>query len=171
MSDLEEKVAVKLAELNSSDDDYDSTLDEPEIDNEPITDDSSAETNDNPPATNDDANSGDTDDTTEKPTGDEDTNAEADGDGDSPVPDAYMRAAEHQGWKKEEVEEFWRDEPEKAERTLSKILESTNRLSTQWGQLGQQQMGVQTQPATTDVSAASPTVPTQQTAEAFTGLE
>jgi len=33
MSDLEEKVAAKLAELNSSDDDYDSTLDEPEIDN------------------------------------------------------------------------------------------------------------------------------------------
>ena len=172
MSEAEDKVGAALAKLNSSDDDYDSTLDEPEIDNTPIADDDSAEANGESSATDDDVNSGDTDDTTEKSDGDDDTNAEANGDSDSDVPDAYMRAAEHQGWKKEEVEEFWKSDQEKAERTLSKILESTNKLSAQWGQLGQQQMSAQVSPSATTVAAdPASTVPAKSADETFAGLD
>ena len=171
--DLESKVAAKLADLNSTDDDFDPTPDEPDADDTSATDDSSAGIDDGSTNTNDDANTGDTDDTTLKPDGDDGDSTEANAGDESAVPDAYMRAAEHQGWKKEEVEEFWKDDQEKAERTLSKILESTNRLSSQWGQLGQQQMNTVVPPAATatPVNTATAAAPAQTANDDFVGLD
>lgn len=147
MSDLEEKVAAQLAKINAEDESYDSTSDESIDDNTSIDDDSTESSDtisedETTPIVNDEENKENKQDETSD--GDsktiENTNK-------SDIPDAYVRAAVHQGWKQEEVEKFWKDDKEKAEKTLSKILESTNRLSTQWGQLGQQQM--MTQPPTT----------------------
>ncbi len=53
------------------------------------------------------------------------------------IPDAYIRAAVHQGWSKEDVVGLWKQDQPLAEKTLGRILESTNRLSIQYGQIGQ----------------------------------
>lgn len=53
------------------------------------------------------------------------------------LPDAYYRAAVHQGWKPDEIKEFFEANPEKALTTLAKIHESTNKLSSEFARLGQ----------------------------------
>ena len=56
---------------------------------------------------------------------------------DEPVlSDAYRRAAIHQGWKPEEVDELFEQNPELADRTFRNLYESTNSLSKQFAELG-----------------------------------
>jgi len=60
--------------------------------------------------------------------------------GDKPtLADSYIRAAIHQGWKEEEVQDFFEKNPEQAIKTLKNIYESTNRLSKQFSTLGRAQ--------------------------------
>lgn len=50
--------------------------------------------------------------------------------------EAYLRAAVHQGWTKDEVVKFFDDSPELAKRTFEKIYESTNKLTSEFAALG-----------------------------------
>lgn len=59
------------------------------------------------------------------------------------LPDNYFRAAQHQGWKPEEIAEFFDKDPEKALKTFGKIYESTNNLSQQFAQLGRSAIELQ----------------------------
>lgn len=166
MSELETKVAEQLAKINSENVDHDSTLDGPAID-ETITDDSSTESSEDS-STASSTTVDDTDDATDISDIDDGDSTEDVGNSESSVPDAYLRAALHQGWKKEEVEELWKDDQEKAERLLKANLTATNNLSNQWSQLGQQQMNMQTSPA---VPVTTPAASVQKTVESFTGLD
>lgn len=73
------------------------------------------------------------------------------------LPDAYCRAAEHQGWKPEEIKEFFEATPELAIQTLGKIYESTNKLSNDFANLGRATLKPANKPAdsqtVTDVDA------------------
>lgn len=52
------------------------------------------------------------------------------------LPEAYIRAAVHQGWDEKEVKDFFEASPEVALRTFAKIHESTNKLSAEFARLG-----------------------------------
>lgn len=52
------------------------------------------------------------------------------------LPDAYYRAAIHQGWKPDEIKEFFEADPELAMRTLAKNHESTNKLNSEFARMG-----------------------------------
>ena len=52
------------------------------------------------------------------------------------IPDSYYRAAIHQGWKPEEIEELYKEKPELALKTFGNLLTSTNKLSSQFAELG-----------------------------------
>lgn len=168
MSELETRVAEQLAKMNSEDTDYDATLDEPDGDDTSPADDSQAAPTIND---SDDSSSGTidtTDDTTDDSSNDDGNGTEDIGNDESGVPDAYLRAAVHQGWKEEEVTELWKEDPEKAERLLKANLTATNNLSNQWSQLGQQQMDIQTPPA---APTATPDSPISEANTNYTGLD
>ena len=52
------------------------------------------------------------------------------------LPENYIRAAIHQGWKDEDIKEFFKANPEQARKTFANIYESTNRMSNQFAELG-----------------------------------
>lgn len=63
------------------------------------------------------------------------------------LPDAYYRAAEHQGWKPDEIKEFFEATPELAIQTLGKIYESTNKLSDDFANIGRAKLKPADKPA------------------------
>lgn len=52
------------------------------------------------------------------------------------LPDAYHRAAEHDGWKPEAIKDFFEDNPERALVTFQNIYNSMNRASRDFANLG-----------------------------------
>ena len=52
------------------------------------------------------------------------------------LPDAYYRAAIHQGWKPDEIKEFFEANPELAIKTLAKNHESINKLNSEFARMG-----------------------------------
>jgi len=52
------------------------------------------------------------------------------------VSDAYYRAAKHQGWSDEEITNLHNANPELANKTFAKLLESTNRISQEFAAMG-----------------------------------
>jgi len=52
------------------------------------------------------------------------------------LPEAYYRAAIHQGWKPDEITEYFEATPELAVRTFAKIHETTNKLSKEFAKIG-----------------------------------
>jgi len=54
----------------------------------------------------------------------------------SELPDKYRRAAIHQGWEPEEVDEFVKKDPELALKTLEKLYVSTNKISQEFARIG-----------------------------------
>ena len=63
------------------------------------------------------------------------------------LPEAYYRAAEHQGWKPEEIKAFFEATPELAIQTFGKIHESTNKLSNDFANIGRAKMKPADKPA------------------------
>lgn len=55
---------------------------------------------------------------------------------DSGIPDALYRAAIHQGWKPDEIDEFVATSPELATRTFEKMYEATNKISAEFARFG-----------------------------------
>ncbi len=87
----------------------------------------------------DDASQADDDDSTPEEKAEKAEKAAKDAAGDEEevsLPDAYSRAAVHQGWTPEEVKKFFEADPELAIKTLAKIHESTNKLSADFASLG-----------------------------------
>jgi hypothetical protein len=83
----------------------------------------------------------DEDDDEEESTSEEETVEE---DGGTELPEAYMRAAVHQGWDEKEVKDFFEASPEVAMKTFAKIHESTNKLSAEFARLGRVEPEVKT---------------------------
>jgi len=52
------------------------------------------------------------------------------------IPDAYLRAAVHSGWKQEDVEKLYETNPEMASKTFENLYNSTNKASREWAALG-----------------------------------
>ena len=52
------------------------------------------------------------------------------------LPNAYKRAAIHQEWTQEEIDEFYNADPEKALKTFAKLHDSNNRLSMKFSEFG-----------------------------------
>lgn len=52
------------------------------------------------------------------------------------IPDAYFRAAVHQGWKPDEIKELYKQNPELANKTFSRLYDSTNQLSRDFAAIG-----------------------------------
>jgi len=69
--------------------------------------------------------------------------------------DAYYRAAVHQGWKPEDIKEFFEAKPDLAIKTFAKIHETTNKITSEFARLGRVKpaKGVQTK-AKPDVKAS-----------------
>lgn len=65
------------------------------------------------------------------------------------LPDAYYRAAEHQGWKPDEIKGFFEAQPELAIQTFGKIYESTNKLSDDFANIGRAKLKPADKPADT----------------------
>ena len=62
------------------------------------------------------------------------------------ISDAYYRAAKHQGWENKDIEDLYKTDPDLANRTFSRLLENTNRLSQEFASIGrskQQQQRVE----------------------------
>jgi len=56
--------------------------------------------------------------------------------GEVELPEAYVRAAVHQGWTEKDVKEFFEAEPDKALKTFGNIYQSTLRISEVFSQAG-----------------------------------
>ena len=52
------------------------------------------------------------------------------------IPEAYVRAAIHNGWKQEDIEAFAEANPEVANKTFENLYNSTNKASREWAAIG-----------------------------------
>jgi hypothetical protein len=66
----------------------------------------------------------------------ESSNNEPTPSGDVEVPDAYYRAAIHQGWKPEQIDDFVKQNPGLALQTLENMYKSTNKISQEFARIG-----------------------------------
>lgn len=55
---------------------------------------------------------------------------------DKGLPDPLYRAAVHQGWKPEDIKEFYEGDPDRARKTFQNIYDSTNKLTAEFARLG-----------------------------------
>ena len=138
---LIESVQAKLDIINGDVDDTDDADDTDGNVNDQQADDDKTDDDSTPEDKADDDTAGDDstpDDKADKTDDKTDTDAN---DGDKTtkevsLPDAYYRAAVHQGWEPDEIKEFFEADPEKALKTLAKIHESTNKITTEFARLG-----------------------------------
>jgi hypothetical protein len=79
-----------------------------------------------------------------------------------PLPDAYVRAAIHQGWTEQEVKDQYKANPELTTRTLGKLYESTNKLSKDFAALGRAKKAA---PASAPTPMPAPVVPAAPVAD------
>ncbi len=94
------------------------------------TDESTSETTDKS-ETKDESTSDNSDDKSDKQTDETDKTAE-----DTKLTQAEIRAAIHQGWKQEDIDDLVKTNPGLAKRTCAKLLENTNNLSKKFAELG-----------------------------------
>ena len=140
---LIDKTAERLAAIPGlQNDDAADEVDEVDEDDDGTEDDSSTSQSDD----DDKGGTEDGDSTEEEEVEDDDkggtendsstSQSDDDKDGKVKIPDAYYRAAIHQEWKPKEIAEFYKSNPELAERTFAKIYESVNKASTEFAELG-----------------------------------
>lgn len=84
---------------------------------------------------------------------------------DKELPDTFRRAAIHQGWTGPEIDEFYKANPTLAVKTLGKIHDSTNKLSSQFATAGRQVM----QPSPTPTQPTPASAPTSTSS--FKGID
>lgn len=141
---LVDSVQAKLDALagNTSDDTEDDTDDgdDDQTDDDKVDDDSTPEDKADDSDDDDDSTSDeDSDDKDKDKTGDTDGSESKDTAGteeEVTLPDAFYRAAVHQGWTPDDIKDFFEASPEQALKTFAKIHESTNKLSSQFAKLG-----------------------------------
>ncbi|MCK5614405.1 hypothetical protein KAR91_71725 [Candidatus Pacearchaeota archaeon] len=94
-------------------------------------------------------------DQTESQTDSDDSTPEAETkDGEIKIPDAYIRAAIHQGWDKEVVDDLMKSNPELAKKTLENLYLSTNNASREWSELGRAKIEAERAKATQTATEA-----------------
>jgi len=93
------------------------------------------------------------------------TDSQTDSDGSTPevekkdeIPDAYIRAAIHQGWDKEVVDDLVKNNPELALKTLENLYISTNNASREWSELGRARIEAERVAATQATQTATEAV-------------
>ena len=91
-------------------------------------------------------------DQTESQTDSDDSTPEADEKNE--IPDAYIRAAIHQGWDKEVVDDLMKSNPELAKKTLENLYLSTNNASREWSELGRAKIEAERAKATQTATEA-----------------
>jgi len=74
------------------------------------------------------------------------------------IPDAYLRAAIHQGWDKEVVDDLVKNSPELALKALENLYISTNNASREWSELGRAKLETDRQQVTNAQSVAEAVV-------------
>ena len=127
---LVDKVQASLDTINGEDTEEESTDDQQTDDDDSTPEDQA----DDDASTSDDEPDEDVDEDT-----DEDKDKDKDKDKDTKevqLPDAYYRAAIHQGWTPDEIKEFFEANPELAIKTLAKNHESTNKLNSEFARMG-----------------------------------
>lgn len=87
------------------------------------------------------------------------TSEESDDSQDNGIIDAYYRAAVHQGWTPEEIQELYKHDPELAVKTCKKLYESTNKLSTEFATLGRAKLQQEQEANKSKVDAVKANVP------------
>lgn len=80
------------------------------------------------------------------------------------LPDAYRRAAIHNKWTPEEIDTFFKRDPDLALKTFENIHTSTNEQSRGWANLGQATIAAQNKTAAPDPAPVSP-------AQSATGID
>lgn len=142
--ELETETKSKLSDIFGSDGDRtdsEEDLDEPTSDLEEEEDeDQTGSEDEEDESTSDDDSDEDEEENAEDEDEDKDGDEEKEADAESTLPDSYVRAALHQGWKEDEVKEFFEENPKQAVKTLKNIYESTNRLSKKFSSLGRAQL-------------------------------
>ncbi len=135
---LVESVQAKLDAINGVTDDTDITedddTDDQQTDDDKVDDDSTPGDQADDDTTEEDSTSDDDKDTDE--TGDTDDSKDEKDTKEVQLPDAYYRAAIHQGWEPDEVKEFFKANPEMALKTLEQIHKSTNKLTSEFARIG-----------------------------------
>lgn len=63
------------------------------------------------------------------------------------IPESYRRAAIHQGWEEQELDDFIKSNPDLAEKTLAKIHKTNNELTKKFAEIGRIQKQPVEQPA------------------------
>lgn len=142
--ELLDKISKNLSEVDG--------LDSESVDDStPIESDDSADDDDSTPPMPKAKKAADDSDSTPD---DEDENKSAEGDTDADdkpaIPDNYYRAAVHQGWEPEDIQELYDANPDLALKTLKKLHEDTNKVSQVFAEKGrlaaqQQQTQIQSQ--------------------------
>ena len=121
-ADLEAKVQAGLDVVNNADSDEEEGVDGKQAgDDDPPPDKQAGD--DDPPPDDEPDKDGD------KDVSDKDTE-------EVQLPDAYYRAAIHQGWKPDEIKEFFEANPELALKTLEANHRSTNKLNAEFSRIG-----------------------------------
>jgi len=100
-------------------------------------------------------------DQTDSTDGTDDSTSEAEKkDGDVEIPDAYVRAAIHQGWDQEVVDDLVKTNPELAKKAFEACYLSVNNASREWSELGRAKIEAErektTQTATEAVAQENP---------------
>ena len=130
---LEEKVTEGLQKLLG---DSEETPEKEEVEEE--TDDKSAEDETESEETTPEKPAEETDDDDSTPKDSDDKKGE-ESSGDEevpPLPDAYYRAAIHQGWSKDDIDGLYKNSPELATKTFANIYESVNRATKDFSAIG-----------------------------------
>jgi len=73
------------------------------------------------------------------------------------IPDAYYRAAKHQGWSDDDIAALHKANPALAEKTFAKLYDSTNKLSREFSAIGRAKLQAKkAQPAKTEPTGTEP---------------
>jgi len=82
----------------------------------------------------------------------ESTESTSEADKKNDIPDAYIRAAIHQGWDQDVVDDLVKNNPELARKTLENLYLSTNNASREWSEIGRAKIETERAAATQTVT-------------------
>ena len=104
-----------------------------------------------------------------KPEGDSQAEPEVKSDGTTPeaekkddIPDAYIRAAIHQGWNQEVVDDLVKTNPELAKKAFENCYLSVNNASREWSELGRAKIEAEHAAAAVGAPSASEAIAQQE---------
>lgn len=127
--DLINSVEGRLANLNKLTRDADNQADDVEDNDEPTPEEEEKDDGQDGGQAGDDDGSGES-------TPDKDDEGDKEGQEDKELPAAFLRAAIHRGWKEEDANEFFKENPDAAIRTFQNCYMDVNNASREWAKIG-----------------------------------